>query len=213
MEGSKVEVKGLEAKFYDHFLDLITLGRYKWLIIQAIRRMRIKPDDRILDLGVGTGRNACMMANYLKSGKIVAVDIGKEMLRHLKKRAKRCKIEVLQKRIEETLPFKEEFDKVFISFVLHGFPQKKRLRIIDNVYRALKPGGEFFILDYGEFEISQASPIAKFFFHKIECPLALDFIKYDWVSILKRKGFSNFASWNLFDPYIRFFKAVTVKKG
>lgn len=170
--------------------------------------MRINPDDRILDLGAGTGRNACMMANYLRNGKIVAVDIGEEMVRHLRKKARRCKIEVLRARIEEVLPFKEEFDKAFISFVLHGFPQEKRLRIIDNVYRALKPKGEFFILDYGEFEIDQASPIAKFLFRKIECPLALDFIKYDWASILKRRGFSNFTSWNLFDPYIRLLRAV-----
>lgn len=172
--------------------------------------MGINPNDRILDLGAGTGRNACMMANYLRDGEIVAVDIGEEMVRHLRKKVKRCRIEVLRERIEEVLPFKEEFDKVFISFVLHGFPQRKRLRIIDNAYRALKPKGEFFILDYGEFEIEQASPIVNFLFKKIECPLALDFIKHNWAYILKRKGFSNFTKWNLFNEYIRIVRVMKV---
>lgn len=48
------------------------------------------------------------------------------------------------------LTYHEEFDKVFISFILHGFENAQKVDIIGNAYRALKPGGVFYILDYEE---------------------------------------------------------------
>lgn len=62
---SKVEVSGFTARYYDILMDIITFGAYPSLIQKAIRLMEIKPDDRIIDLGAGTGRNACLMMKYL----------------------------------------------------------------------------------------------------------------------------------------------------
>ena len=66
------------ARYYDIGLDIATLGRYLPFIKQVVRTIKIKPDDRILDMGAGTGRNACLMAEYLsEKGEL----IGKEMYR------------------------------------------------------------------------------------------------------------------------------------
>jgi len=68
---SKVETKGFIAAHYDAILDIATFGRYSPFIEKAIEMMRIKPQDKILDLGTGTGRNACLMMKYLsKDGKL-----------------------------------------------------------------------------------------------------------------------------------------------
>ena len=68
---SIVETKGFTAKYYDALMDIITFGRYHLFIEKSIELMRIRPPDRILDLGTGTGRNACLMAKFLsKKGKL-----------------------------------------------------------------------------------------------------------------------------------------------
>ena len=78
---SKVEVTGAVARHYDLMINLITGGTYSFFIRRVIRAMDIRPDDAILDLGAGTGRNACLMARYLGGrGRIVGLDIGEEML-------------------------------------------------------------------------------------------------------------------------------------
>jgi len=84
---SKVEVVGFMARHYDILLDIATFGRYLPFIKQVIRMTKIKPQDSILDMGAGTGRNACLMAKYLsEKGEVLGVDISQEMNAQFKKR-------------------------------------------------------------------------------------------------------------------------------
>ena len=129
---SKVEVKGFTARHYDKLMDIISFGRYKPFIEEAIKLMEIRPGDKILDLGTGTGRNACLMMKYLsKQGKLIGTDISVEMISRFKKKcANFPNTKITYARIYQPLPFEEKFDKVFISFVLHGFPQVIRETIL-----------------------------------------------------------------------------------
>jgi len=63
---SKVEISGIAAKYYDTLMNVITLGRYSFFIQKIILLMKIKPNDKIIDLGAGTGRNALMLLILLK---------------------------------------------------------------------------------------------------------------------------------------------------
>ena len=82
---SKVEIKGFMAAHYDTILDIVTFGRYSPLIKKAIEMMRIRPQDRILDLGTGTGRNACLMMKYFsKDGKLIREKVIKNVFEVLK---------------------------------------------------------------------------------------------------------------------------------
>ena len=68
---SGVELNPFTAKNYDTVMNMATLGLYRGFIHRAIRAMDIQRGDKILDLGCGTGRNACIMAKYLDdNGKI-----------------------------------------------------------------------------------------------------------------------------------------------
>jgi ubiquinone/menaquinone biosynthesis C-methylase UbiE len=78
---SKVEVEGFEARHYDLLMNLITAGTYPFFIRRVVRDMAIQPEDAILDLRSGSGRNACLMARYLSDrGRIAGLDVGVEML-------------------------------------------------------------------------------------------------------------------------------------
>ena len=192
-ELSRVEVKGLEARLYDFLLLAGTFGLYQTLLKRVIKDISIKLNDRILDMGAGTGKNACMMRKYLSDeGFILGLDIGDIMLKKFEKKCKKyTNVQSSRQSINDILPFKNEFDKVFISFVIHGFTQEGREKIINNAYNALKPGGKFFIFDWAEFDINKTGPIFRTIFNLIECPLAFDFIEKDFKSILKRHGFGN----------------------
>ena len=206
---SKVEVTGFEAKFYDRLMDIITLGYYPFFIRSAIKDLGLQRGDNILDFGAGTGRNACLMRRFIgDEGKIVALEIGKEMQEQFVKKCKKYKnIKLQEFRIDENLPYKEEFDVVFISFVLHGFIQEKREKIIQNAYKALKIGGRFAILDYNNFNVDKANPLVRFAIRKVECPLAEDFIKKDTKKMLQKFGFDNFKEHLYFKNYVRLLQA------
>jgi ubiquinone/menaquinone biosynthesis C-methylase UbiE len=205
---SKVEVTGLEARHYDFFMNLITGGTYPFFIRRAVKDMQIQPADHILDFGCGTGRNIRLMNKYLSAeGRVLGLDIGAEMLEQAQRRfADNPRIAIERQRIEEPLPYHEEFDKVFISFVLHGLIQEDRLKVIANAYRALKPGGEFLILDYNEFDLKRSPWLVRFAFDR-ECRLATDFIGRELQAMLREGGFGGFRVNTYYLGYLRLLAA------
>ncbi|NOR21863.1 MAG: methyltransferase domain-containing protein, partial [Candidatus Aminicenantes bacterium] len=194
---------------YDALLDLATFGRYPLFIEKSIKLMDIEPADRILDLGTGTGRNACLMAKYLsEKGSLIGIDISQEMISQFKKRcANFPHIKILHARVDQPLPFREKFDKVFISFVLHGFPQEVREAIIERVFDVLRSNTSFFILDYNEFSFKEMPFYLRVPFELMECPYAFDYIKRDWKKILSKHNFGGFEEFFFFKDYVRLLKA------
>ena len=205
---SKVEVTGFEARHYDLLMNLITAGTYPLFIRRVVRNMNIRPDDAILILGSGTGRNACLMRRYLSvDGSILGLDIGEEMLVQGQHRCRsQQNVSFEKSRIDELLPYSEAFDKVFMSFVMHGFVQEDRERIIENALRALRPGGEFLILDYAECEPDESPWPVRIVF-RAECPLATDFVRRDWKEILNAHGFDRFEAHHFYFGYVRLLAA------
>ncbi|NPA30183.1 MAG: class I SAM-dependent methyltransferase [Epsilonproteobacteria bacterium] len=208
-EDSKVEVTGFEARYYDLLMNIVTLGRYPSFIRQAIADLHLKPGEKVLDFGAGTGRNALLMAPYVgECGHITGLEIGEEMkAQFARKTAGHENISLLDRRIDEPLPFEGSFDVVFISFVLHGFVQDKREAIIQNAHKALKPGGRFAILDYANFDVDQAPWYVRFGIRKAECPLAEDFINRDTEAMLRSHGFARFEASFYFGGHLRLLKA------
>ncbi|MGM0383444.1 MAG: methyltransferase domain-containing protein, partial [Thermodesulfobacteriota bacterium] len=120
---------------------------------------------------------------------------------------KKCKyftnVAFKNQRIDQPFSLANKFDKVFMSFVLHGFPHAIREIIITNAYENLKPGGTFWILDYNEFSLLDMTFYYRIPFLAIECPYAFDFIERDWKKILKKSGFNNFIETLYLKSYIR----------
>jgi len=207
---SKVEVTGFMARYYDIGLDIATFGRYLPFMKQVISMTRIKPEDKILDLGAGTGRNACLMAKYLsEKGELTGVDISEDMIAQFRKRcADFPNAKVTNQRIDQSLPYNNKFTKVFISFVLHGFPQNVRMLIIANAFKALKHGGELLVLDYNEFLLPKLPFYLRTPFKILECPYAFDFIEKDLKKILAGVGFNDFEEHFFFQQFVKLLKAV-----
>lgn len=206
---SKVEITGAEAHHYDAMMNVATLGTYPAFIKRAMHDVDLKPDDQVLILGSGTGRNACLMMRDLgPAGRILGLDIGDEMLSQAQRRCKQYpQVTFEKRRIEVPLPYQGEFDKVFISFVFHGLVQEDRLRVIGNVYQALRPGGQFIILDYAEFEPETSPRLIRWLFKKVECPLATDFVRRDWKETLSQYGFDAYEEHHYYRGYVQLLAA------
>lgn len=214
-ENSKVEVKGFEAKYYDRLMDSITFGWYRTFINRAIADIDLYKGAKVADFGAGTGRNALLIAPYIGSkGGVVGFEIGTEMQKQFLEKTKGYKnILLAKKSILEPLYEEEEYDFVFISFVLHGFTKENREKIIQNAYRILKKGGVFAILDYNAFDVDSAPFIYRFGIRFLECPLAEEFINTDIEAILKKEGFCGFTSKSYLGGHIRLLKAIKCENG
>ncbi|MBL7086176.1 MAG: class I SAM-dependent methyltransferase [Candidatus Cloacimonetes bacterium] len=206
---SKVELTPSLAKNYDIIMNIASFGLYARFIHKAIKSMGISPDDKILDFGAGTGRNALLMNKYLSDkGEILGLEISEKMIAKFNENTKGIQnLKIAKMSIDEPLHFENKFDKVFISFVLHGFPQEVREQIIRNAFNMLKEGGQFIILDFNEFILKDTPFYFRIPFKKIECKYAFDFVEKDWKNILHTYGFNRFEEIYFFQKYVRLLKA------
>jgi demethylmenaquinone methyltransferase/2-methoxy-6-polyprenyl-1,4-benzoquinol methylase len=206
---SGVELKKFSAKHYDKVMNVASFGLYKPFIKKAIKDLDVKSNDKILDLGCGTGRNILLMNKYMSDDSLLTgLDISEDMEKKFNFNCKQfSNIKFINKRIDEPFELEQKFDKVFISFVIHGFPHEIRKIIIKNAYNHLNIGGTFNILDFAEFDMNKMPFHHRIIFKKIECKYAFDFIKKDWKSILKEYGFNNFKEKYYFKKYVRLLKS------
>ncbi len=202
---SKVELSGFIAKHYDKIMNILSFGKYKNLLKNVFKAMNIQPDDKIADFGAGTGRNAILMHNFLsKQGKVLGLEISEEMRAQFETKTKNIdNINVINQRIDKPLSQDQKFDKVFISFVIHGFPHEVRKEIIKNAFNLLKDDGEFIILDFNEFVLEKTPFYFRIPFKIIECKYAFDYVERDWKNILQDFGFHDFKETLFGRNYVR----------
>lgn len=208
---SGVEVQGLTARYYDQIMNSLSLGFYSRFIRSAVDKMNIQPEDHILDLGCGTGRNVLLMHRHLgEKGHVIGMDISPIMEKQFRKNLRDFpNVDFFHQRIDIPFTLDYPLDKIFISFVIHGFPNEIRLQIIENIHRNLKPGGSLFILDFAEFSFIDMPVLYRLIFKAIECKYAFDYIERDWKKILIDHGFSEFEEHFWFRNYVRLLRALT----
>ncbi len=202
---SKVEVKGFEARYYDKLMDIIALGTYSSFLKKVVYDMNLQKGEKVADFGGGTGRNALIMRKYVENeGEIVCFEVGEEMISQAESRFLMYEnMRVERQDIRVPLEYRDYFDVVFMSFVLHGFEQHDRIKIVENASRALKHGGRICILDYSEFDIRKMNFVLRYLFTHLECPLALEFISMDIKSFLSKNGFVDFKENFYYHGYVR----------
>jgi len=132
------------------------------------------------------------------------LDINEIMINHyLKNTENYPNLTIKNLRIDQPFDLDMKFDKVFSSFVIHGFPNEIRMKIIENAKNSLKSGGKFYILDFNEFVLEKMPFYLRIPFTKIECKYAFDFIKRDWKKILSETGFNSVTENFYMKKYVR----------
>jgi ubiquinone/menaquinone biosynthesis C-methylase UbiE len=111
-----------------------------------ISRLNISKEERVLDMGTGTGMNITFLPN---SNNIYACDGSARILELAKLRA-----EILSRRIHwnakvdlRNLPYKDEyFDKVILTYVLSGTANP--IKVLSEAIRVTREGGLIGIHDF-----------------------------------------------------------------
>ena len=117
---------------------------------KAVRRLNLKPGDRVLEVSVGTGTNLRLIATRIgDAGHIVGLDISRGMLGVCarKMREKGIAGELIEGEAGH-LPFAEgPFDAVFHHGGIAEFGD--RGAAIAEMYRVARPGGRIVVCDVG----------------------------------------------------------------
>ena len=109
---------------------------------RVLARLEPSPDERILDLGCGTGRLTTQIAASVPRGRVVGLDRSGAMLAVARaSRDERVRPTAYVQADGAAVPFAHAFDAVFSAATLHWIPDHQR--VFDSVRDALRPGGRF----------------------------------------------------------------------
>jgi ubiquinone/menaquinone biosynthesis C-methylase UbiE len=118
------------------------------LAVPFLKRVGIKPKQRVLDFGCGPGFYAVPAARIVgERGKVFALDKNGKVLRELEERAKDehlSNIEILQTSGELDIPLDDDAVDVCLLYdVIHShyFSLQRRITILREIQRVLKPVG------------------------------------------------------------------------
>ncbi len=135
------------ASNYDIMNDLMSIGMHRLWKKRFVEIADIQRNDRILDVGTGSGDIANEIIKYKLSNDLYLTDLNKNMLDQSKKRFKKYKNVNFTISNAESLKFKDDFfDKYLIAFCLRNIT--KYTLSIKEAHRVLKVGGKYCCLEF-----------------------------------------------------------------
>jgi ubiquinone/menaquinone biosynthesis C-methylase UbiE len=133
--------------FYDLLTKLLGADRaHRRLLEQA----SIGPDERVLEIGCGTGNLAILAKRVHPSATVVGIDPDPKALGRARKKASRAGLEIdFREAFTEKLPFEDgSIQKVLSAFMLHHIQPDSRLASLREVRRVLALGGVLHLADF-----------------------------------------------------------------
>lgn len=138
-----------QRHFYDLTRKYYLLGRDRLL-----QQMEIKPDEHVLEVGCGTGRNLKILATHHPESRFYGLDASSVMLDSARAKLERANLTnvVLRRALAEDFAFDDTlgldtpFDKIFFSYSISMIPTWRAA--LENALKNLKPGGKIFIVDF-----------------------------------------------------------------
>lgn len=138
------------AANYDFTANLYYLFGYReWAYRRmAVKALKLKPGDTVLELACGTGLNFPLFQHYIGSaGKIIGVDITDAMLEQAQKRIANHgwnNVTLIQ-HDASTFQIPSQVNAIFSSFALSIFPGTEQ--VLMNIANSLAPSGRLVLLE------------------------------------------------------------------
>jgi ubiquinone/menaquinone biosynthesis C-methylase UbiE len=174
---------------YDTYMRRVTLGREHILRDMTVDLAQVKPGDDVLEVGCGTG--TLTLAAKRKagtSGKVCGIDVLPGMIENSQQKAAAANLDVtFQLGSIDAIPFPDsQFDAVMCSFMIFHMSETVRRKGISEIYRVLKPGGHWMVLDMALPSQPLSRAIARLLFGGM-----MDHDLRDLIPLMKAAGFSS----------------------
>ena len=130
------------SSIYDH-----TFGKaFNHARESAVRGLQIAPDDKVLEVGVGTGMALPLYPTHCK---ITGIDLSKGMLKVAQDRVKAHRLNhaILQQMDAGQMNFEDNsFDWVMAAYVVTAVPDYRQ--VVSEMIRVCRPGGWIIMLNH-----------------------------------------------------------------
>ena len=172
---------GEGAKMERHHLDIAE---------KTMRRMDLRPGERILDLGCGSGWATRLLARMVGEGpegfgQVVGVDISDEMVRQARAASKEFDNVMFVAGSAAQIPWEENFfDKALSVESFYYYPDQDRA--LAELFRVMAPHGRLFILS----NLYKDNPYSLQWVPKLKVPVHVRSAA-EYVELLKRHAFEN----------------------
>ena len=173
--------KGEGEKMQQHHLNITE---------KTIRLMDLRPGERVLDLGCGSGWATRMLARIVGDGpegfgQVVGVDISDEMIRQARKESKDFENILYVWGSAQQIPWEENFfDKMLSVESFYYYPDQDRA--LAQLFRVMAPRGRMFIL----INLYRDNPYSLQWVDKLKVPVLVR-SSAEYVELLKKHAFEN----------------------
>jgi putative AdoMet-dependent methyltransferase len=138
------------AKNYDSDVisdrDNFPFAGYERILEQAVSLADVKPNMRILDLGIGTGNLAARFIN--KGCNVWGLDFSAEMLTQTKMKLPQVNLVQANLLGDWTKELQQPFDRVVSAYVFHEFDLETKLGLLQKISsHCLSTGGFILVAD------------------------------------------------------------------
>jgi len=161
---------------------------------QAIARMNVPKDARVLDIGCGSGWATRLLAGYAAEGRVTGIDISDEMIQLAREQSKSFPNVDYEVASAESLPFADdEFTHAFSMESLYYY--RDLPRALSEIHRVMKVGGLFCAV----VDLYWESPATHQWVEDLKVPVQL--LRIDqYRSLFQDAGFVNVRDQRVIDP-------------
>lgn len=133
---------------YDPLQALFGGDRARRLLVD---QAALRPGQRVLDIGCGTGSLVVLVAKLHPEVEVVGIDPDPKALARSRRKCDRAGVSVqLDRGFADALPYADAcFDRVLSSLVLHHLKGEEKASALKEARRVTRPGGSLHVLDFG----------------------------------------------------------------
>jgi ubiquinone/menaquinone biosynthesis C-methylase UbiE len=172
---------GEGPKMEQHHLDITG---------KTLRLMQLRPGERVLDLGCGSGWATRLLARLVADGpegfgQVVGLDVSDEMIRQARSASKDFENILYVWGSAQQIPWEENFfDKMLSVESFYYYPDQER--VLAELFRVMAPRGRIFIL----INLYKDNPYSLQWVDKLKVPVQVR-SEAEYVELLKRHAFEN----------------------